>query len=185
MHKCHLFLVSLFLLLWLGAPWRLKTTVNLTSSAISVDYSFDGNFIVVVTAANSVVVYDTTNFFAQLTYTPASGTAKVARFSRNNTIIAVGLTTGLVVLLTGQAPFSTTPLTSFTPKTSSDQISDLDFSYGGDKMVVCFSNNNNFQIVDNWGLASRSFARDRATGQKQFDCQWGANDDVCVVNDNK
>ena len=84
----------LSLLLVLCSPWCLKTTVNLTSAAISVDYSFDGNYMVVVTGANSVIVYDTINYFSQLTYTPAAGTAKVARFSRNNTIIAVGLTNG-------------------------------------------------------------------------------------------
>jgi len=149
-----------------------------------VDYSYDGNYMVVVTGANTVVVYDTINYFTQVTYTPAPGTAKVARFSRNNTIIAVGQTNGLVVLLSGQPPFNAIPLTSFTPKTGTDQISDLDFSYDGNKMVVCYSNNNNFQIIDNWGLTSRT-TRDRATGQKQKACQWSPIDDVCVVNDNK
>jgi WD40 repeat protein len=140
-HRISPFRVLLTLLILLSllpsvTPWCLKTTVNLTTSVDKVDFAPDGTYLAVTSAsANTVTVYDTINYFKVLTYTPGGATANVARFNRNSSILAVGLSTGFVVLLSGKAPFSTTPITTFQPHNK--QTIDLDFSTNDDKLLTC------------------------------------------------
>ena len=175
-------LTILALLFVVGYPWCLKTTLNLTYSIDKIDFAPDRSFIAVTSSfANRVYVYDTINYFKVFTHTPAAGTVKVARFSRNSTILAVGRSDGQVVLLNGKPPFSNTVLGQFQPDDNDDIIIDMDFNYGGDKLLVCFTNDNDPEVVDNWGNPStRSVARDK-TIDNAVACRWSMNDDMVIA----
>ena len=136
-------LICMMLLLCMGSPWCLRNTLNLTDTVTKVDFAIDGTYLAVTSiSANAVYVYDTINYFKVFTYVPTSGTVMVARFCRNSSILAVGRSDGQVVLLNGKPPFSSTVLDQFQPDNNYDTIVDMDFSYGGDKLLVCFTNDN-------------------------------------------
>ena len=97
-------LISLMLALVLVSPWCLKHTVTLSESVTSVDYSPDGTLIA-VTEPSKVTILNASNLFTELTYTPSTGTANVAKFSRDGTYLGIGLSTGTVDLLPGGPSF--------------------------------------------------------------------------------
>jgi len=170
-------------LLQMCHPWCLRTTVNLTTSVDKVDWAIDGTYLAVTSsAANTVTVYDTINYFNVLTYTPAGGTARVARFNRNSSILAVGVSNGRVDLLSGKPPFSSTPITTFSPHNKNTV--DLGFNYADDKLLTCYSDDDKFKITDSWSLASRT-TREKDIGDRQMACKWSKNDDVAIANDDK
>ena len=175
-------LALLGLLFTLGYPWCLKTTLNLTASVDKIDFAPDRSFIAVTSSsANRVYVYDTINYFKVFTYTPAAGTVKVARFCRNSTILAVGRSDGQVVLLKGKPPFSNTVLDQFQPDHNVDIVIDIDFSYGGDKLLLCYSNDDDPEVIDNWGNPStRSLVREKTIADT-VTCKWSKNDDMVIA----
>ena len=177
-------LIITLLLLHLSSPWCLKTMANLTSEVTRIDYSPDGTKIVVTsTSANTVAVYDTTNFFNTFTFTPSSSTVNVARFSKDGTYIGVGLSSGRVELISGNAPFSNTVLFNFQPR--GNNIIDLDFNNANDKMVLCYSDDNRFEIVDNYDNDGTRADRSEDMGDNSFACRFSMNDDVVISTNNK
>jgi WD40 repeat protein len=177
--------LALLLLVQLGTPWCLKTTVNLTSAVTKVAYSPDNTMIAVTsTSANNVVVYDTTNFFALFTFTPSANNVKVARWSKDGLWLGVGHDNGRIDLVPGAAPFSNTPTYSFSPNVNK-VISDLDFNWNNNKMLVCYSNDNNFFVVDNYANNGSRAYRSKGIGQKSLAGRWSKNDDAVVIDDNR
>ena len=148
-------IVCLILLATIATPWCLKTTVNFTAGVDKVDYSIDGTLIAVTSITNNqVTIYDTINFFLLHTYTPSSGTATVARFSRDNANLVVGTTNGRYhVLDLASNPFSATFSHTYMPQANDDQIVDLAINYDNTKILLCFTNDNDLSVVTNWATS--------------------------------
>ena len=124
-----------------------------------------------------MTLYDTINYVKQFTYTPASGNVKVARFSRNNAYLLVGKDNGEVDVMSMTLPYSTTPFATLTPN-GNKIITELDVSFDNTKILVCYSNDNNFAVIDTFAGAASTRLKDNtspATG-----CAWSANDDVAI-----
>ena len=91
MHKNITFSVLLLLLSVGVSPWCLIGRLNLTSAIDKVDFSHDGLLIAATSsAANEVAIFDTLTFEKIYSYTPTSGVAHVARFSRDTGYLVVG-----------------------------------------------------------------------------------------------
>lgn len=175
-------LFCLLLALPLASPWCLRTMANLTDSVNKVDYSADGQYIVVTsTPLNQVILYDTTNYFTIFTYTPSGNTANVARFSKDGLFIGVGLDNGDVELLSTSLPFSNTP--AFTLQPNNNPVIDLDFNYNNNMILACYNGDSNIYIVDDY--IGTQGTRNRDLGQDLIACRFGKDNAVAVIDNNR
>jgi WD40 repeat protein len=146
-------LVLGLLLVSFAHSWCLKTTVNLTVEVSKLDYSPNGVYIAVTSIpANRVYIYETINFFLVFTYTPSGGDdVRTARFTRDGVYLGIGFDDGKVRLVPGQPPFSNSA--NKTISTQNKDIVDIDFNYGLDKLLVCFSDDQDFYVIKNYATS--------------------------------
>jgi len=176
----HLF-VALALLTPLSSSWCLRTSINVTDTINTIDFSPDGTLVAIaMSGVNAVNIYDTTNYVLQFAYTPPWSTIKAARFSRNGTYLAVGLSSGFVIIINGKSPFSSSSIFSY-QVISSSSIFDLALNNGGDKMLVCFSNSNSFAVAKNFASSSPTITT-LSIGQNSGGCKWTMNDDAVIID---
>jgi WD40 repeat protein len=177
-------MVLLFLLVWTGWSWCLKTTVNLTVQATKVDYSPDGTLLAVTSvASNRVYLYETINFFKVFTYAPTGGdNVRTARFTRDGTYLGIGFDNGNVKLLSGTAPFSSTVIRTISSQNKN--IADIDFNYGYDKLLVCYTSDSKIFVIKNYASASPT-SDNRDTTRVQWGCKWSKNDNACEIDDDR
>ena len=174
-------LVLILALLHLATPWCLKTTVNLTAAVTKVDFSPDGLWIAVTSSTdNKVYIYDTTNYFLNTIYTPTTSNVNVARWSKDGAYIAIGHANGKIDFLNGASPFANAAI-SITP--SNKNIIDLDFNWNNNMLMICYSDDNSFRILDAYNGAQTSRLRD--TGDKQISCRFSKNNVAVVARINK
>lgn len=176
-------LLLIAVLLCTGWGWCLKTTINMTVEATKVDYNNDGTLIAVTSVpANAVYVYETINYFKVFTYTLAGNNIRTARFSRDGVYLGVGFDDGKVRLIKGTLPMSSTALNTMT--TLSSTIVDIDFNYGNDKLLVCYSDDHSILVVKNYALTTYTTDNDD-TSRNQLGCKWSKNDDACFIDDDR
>ena len=104
----------------------------------------------------------------------------MARWSKDGTYIAIGHANGKIDFLNGASPFGDAGI-AITP--SNKDIIDLDFNWNNNMLMICYSDDNSFRIVDN--IAGTPTSRLRDTGEKQISCRFSKMDVAVVARQNK
>lgn len=177
--------ISLLLsLLWVASPWCYKTYFTLLGDASTIDVSPDSLYLAITSRTQGLsYVYDTTNFNQLLKFSPASGTARTARFSSDGLYLGVGGSDGNVYLLSGRPPFSATPvLPTLTTGATKYQIADIDFNAGNTKIVACYTNATFYNIYTSYN--GTAVATPQNIPNNAIKCVFSASDDVALIDNN-
>lgn len=176
----------LALLIPLSTPWCYKNYMPLPSEVAKIDFSPDNAYMALVSinAPNWLLVYDLANYDLLLNYSVSGSTITSAKFTNDGIYLGVGLNTGptgLVYLLSGRPPFSSTVNASFVLP---GNIADIDFNTGNSKLLVCYSNHARYDIYGNY-TGTLNVNNNITLPSNIIRCKFSANDDIAFIDTNK
>lgn len=174
--------ISLVLVLLLGANgWCKKHYFTVPANPNIMEISPDNSYMAITsTGSNKVYVYDLYNYNRLLEYTPSSGTVVTAKFSIDGNYLAIALNNRSIVFLSGGPTFNQTIKTTLT---TTNLISDIDFSpNGNNKLLVCFTTNL-FHIYSNYLNSTSNTVSFTSTASTQITkCKFSKNDSVVFID---
>jgi hypothetical protein len=176
----------LVLLLPLCTPWCYKGYMPLTNEVAKIDISPDNAYMAIVSinAPNRVFVYDLANYNLLLNYSVTGHTITSAKFTNDGIFLGVGTRVvggGSVNLLSGRPPFSSTVIRTFV---GAGNIADIDFNRLNNKLLVCYSNINRYDIYTSYSgtvLTDKNITVPNSIRR----CKFTANDDIAFIDDNE
>jgi hypothetical protein len=175
-------LLILLTLLSPSSSWCYKSFFPLQGEASSVDISPDSAYMAITSIPQNIVqIYDLINYNLLFNYVPASGTVAAARFTNDGIYLGIGLSNGIVNLISGRVAFNSSVLITFTVAGS---ISDMDFNSNNNKLLVCYSNQARYDIINNYTGNGLPLVQKTVSNNVQH-CQFSANDDIGLIDTNK
>lgn len=138
----------------------------------SIEYSPDRSLFITTNAAGVAHIWSASNFAILTTITPASGSATSGRFNKNNTLFGVSTSTSMVYLY-NTSDFSL--LSSISAGLGTGQTK-IDFSSGGNNLLICGGSLNTVKVFDlSTGTQASSFSFSNARA-----CVFAPNNNIAV-----
>lgn len=158
--------------------WCLYKTTGFEVGINKIDYSADRSMFITTSYSSQIVkVWNATNHMILAEFSKSPKNPSDVRFSKDNTIFAIGYEDSTVQVYSAIPPFGL--IKSFNSNHGNGDIY-LDFSQNSDMLMTCGGNNNKLRV---WMISDLSSVLDNSDGTPSG-CRFDILDNIVVTSSN-